>query len=138
MCETIDAGKRREEATMKKDENIFIHIRDKDCVAIEVCYHNTCYKNITRILFESVTGDTIDSSHNTAYKAFCDERTKNYFMKKLEDIFREYILKYEGDQDGSGYSASKLKKRLEKSHPQLVFHAPTRRNASEIVFAEDP
>ena len=43
QCDTIDAGKLREAAEKKRDENILIHIRDKDCVAIEVCYYKTCY-----------------------------------------------------------------------------------------------
>ena len=40
-CETINAGKLREAAEMKNDENILI---------IEVCYHKTSYKNYTRFL----------------------------------------------------------------------------------------
>ena len=38
--ETIDCGRLREAAERKKDEAILIHIRGKDCVAIEVKYHN--------------------------------------------------------------------------------------------------
>jgi hypothetical protein len=145
MCKTIDAGKLHEAAMIKKDENILIHIRDKDCVAIEVCYHSTCYKNYTCLLSKSVADDATDSAHNTAYKAFGEEvidakickNQEIFFMKNLVDIFLEYIVKYEGNQDGSGYRASKLKNGLVKSHPQLVFHAYTQRNTSEIVFAED-
>lgn len=36
-----------------------------------------------------------------------------------------------------GTRVSKLKRRLQNSHPQLVFHTSMRRNKSEIVFAED-
>ena len=39
-AETIDCGRLRETAESKNDESIVIHIRDKDCVAIEVKYHN--------------------------------------------------------------------------------------------------
>lgn len=46
QCETIDAGKLREAAEKKRDKNILIHIRDKDCVAIEVCYHKCDTKGI--------------------------------------------------------------------------------------------
>ena len=118
---------------------------DTDCVAIEVCYHSTCYKNYTCFLAKSVIDDTIDTAHKVAYKAFCKEivdarKCKNQeilFMKNLVDIFREYIVKYKRNHNGSQYRVSKLKKRLIKSHPQLVFHASSRRNTSEIVFAED-
>lgn len=129
----------------KKDEDILVHIRDKDCVAIEVCYHKTCYKNYTRFLSKESIDAPVDSVHATAYKIFCkeiidDRICKNkelVFMNKLVEMFRKYIIKYDENQEGSEYRASKLKRRLQKSHPQLVFHAPTRRNRSEIVFAED-
>ena len=32
----------RQAASMKEDENILIHIRDKDCVSLEVRYHRSC------------------------------------------------------------------------------------------------
>ena len=89
------------------------------------------------------TDDTIDSAHNIAYKVFCEEidakicKKKEILIKNLVDISRKYITKYKGNQDGLGYRASKLKKRLMKIHPQLVFHAPSRRNTTELVFAED-
>lgn len=40
QAETIDCGRLQEAAESKNDESILIHIRDKDCVAIEVKYHN--------------------------------------------------------------------------------------------------
>lgn len=40
QAETIDCGRLREAAERKNDEAILIHIRGKDCVAIEVKYHN--------------------------------------------------------------------------------------------------
>jgi len=46
----IILGLLREAAEMKSDESILRHIRDKDCVAIEVKYHRTCYRNYTRFL----------------------------------------------------------------------------------------
>ena len=145
QCETVNCGLLREAAQQKKDEDILVHIRDKDCVAIEVCYHKTCYKNYTRFLSKRSIDAPVDSVYTTSYKVFCkeiidDRICKNkevVFMNKLVEMFRKYIIKYEGSQEGSKYRASKLKRRLQRSHPQLVFHAPTRRNKSEIVFAED-
>ena len=58
-------------------------------------------------------------------------------MTKLVAIFRSYITKCGEGEAGSKYKASNLKKRLQKSHPQLVFHPPSRRNRSEFVFVED-
>jgi hypothetical protein len=147
QCETIYAGKLREAAEMKNDENILIHIKDKDYVAIEVCYHKMCYKKYTRFLSKPDVDQAMDSVFNTAYKLFCkeiidDRICKNreiFFLTKLVNIFRSYVNKC-GDregEEGSRYKAGNLKKRLQKSHPQLVFHAPGRRNRSMLVFAEN-
>ena len=50
QSETEDAGLLREAAELKKDEQILIHIRGQDCVAIEVRYHKPCYMNYTSFL----------------------------------------------------------------------------------------
>ena len=47
LCESENAGMLREAATAKNGEKILLKIRNKDCVAIEVCYHQRCYKNYT-------------------------------------------------------------------------------------------
>lgn len=42
-------------------ERILLHIKDKDCVAMEVRYHKSCYCQLTRFLTKStatVTGTT--------------------------------------------------------------------------------
>ena len=36
-----------EVATFKKDDKILLHIRDRDCVAIEVRYHAACYRRVS-------------------------------------------------------------------------------------------
>jgi len=46
-------------AEMKEDTSILVHIRDKDCVSLEVRYHKSCYRQYTRFLTKSsasVTG----------------------------------------------------------------------------------
>ena len=43
LAATIDAGLLRTAAEKKNDEEILMHIRDKDCVALEVRYHGICY-----------------------------------------------------------------------------------------------
>ena len=115
-------------------------------MAIEVCYHYVCYRRYTRFLSNPTIGQEIDSIYSKAYDLFCkeiiDERLcKNheiFFMTKLVGIFRSYIRKCaESDEEYSSYKSSSLKKRLQKSHPQLVFHAPGRRNRSELVYAEN-
>ena len=87
QCETIDAGKLQKAAEKKNDENILIHIKDKDCVAIEVCYHKTCYKNYTRFLSKPHVDKAMDSVFNTAYKLFCKEIIDDRICKNREIFF---------------------------------------------------
>ncbi|KAI2644853.1 Protein Son [Labeo rohita] len=83
-------------AEMKEDTSILVHIKDKDCVSLEVRYHKSCYRQYTRFLTKS-TGTNTQTS--------------------------------EEQQD-------KLKRRLSRDFPQLVFHSPNKRNISELVFVE--
>ncbi|KAM9307458.1 uncharacterized protein KZ484_000780 [Pholidichthys leucotaenia] len=50
QAETCDAGLLRQAATEKADETILRHIRNRDCAAIEVKYHGSCYHQYTRFL----------------------------------------------------------------------------------------
>ena len=47
-AETLDAGKLREAAEWKNDEKLLVLIRGRDCVAVEVQYHQTCYQSYTK------------------------------------------------------------------------------------------
>ena len=49
-CSTIDAVNLKQAAEDNKNETLLMQIKDKDCVAIEVRYHNSCYKDYTRYL----------------------------------------------------------------------------------------
>ncbi|XP_060757019.1 uncharacterized protein LOC132868069 [Neoarius graeffei] len=51
-AETLTAGKLQTAAETKDDHSILVHIKDKDCVALEVQYHKSCYQQYTRFLNE--------------------------------------------------------------------------------------
>ena len=48
------SGKLLEAATLKHDKGILLHIRGKDCVALEVRYHKVCYKDDCKILWKTL------------------------------------------------------------------------------------
>ncbi|KAL1251048.1 hypothetical protein QQF64_018844 [Cirrhinus molitorella] len=102
---------------MKADTSILVHIRDKDCVSLEVRYHKSCYRQYTRFLTKStatVTGTLEEENEPTfdvSYKTF-----------SKKDLYK--------------YWQDKLKRRLTRDFPQLVFHSPKKRNISELVFVE--
>ena len=35
---------------MRNDESVLVHIRGKDCVAVEARYHKKCYQTYTKVL----------------------------------------------------------------------------------------
>lgn len=57
-------------------------------------------------------------------------------MRVLHEIFGEQVMKTER-LDASNYRPTRLKARLQRDYPQLVFHRPIVRNRSELVFVEE-
>lgn len=43
----------RTAAEQKDDDRVLLQIRDKDCVAIEVCYHRHCYEVYTKDVYKT-------------------------------------------------------------------------------------
>ena len=58
-AETATAGKFREAALRRNDEDLLVHIRDLDCSVIEVRYHDKCFKAYTNPVFYNSKGPVI-------------------------------------------------------------------------------
>jgi hypothetical protein len=145
-AETVDGGKLREAATRKSDESLLIHIADKDLVALEVKYHKRCYEKYTSFLrhsTESQTKEQHECKYEKSFDVFCEEfvriqmiKEENvFYMKRLTKEFVKTAARVE-NADDSNYRTFRLKERLRERFPQLVFHTPTVRNKSEIVYVE--
>jgi hypothetical protein len=149
-AETVDGGKLKEAATKKADESILIQIADKDLVALEVKYHKRCYEKYTSFLRHSPStqsndneGEMHECKYEESFNVLCEEFVKEklikqeniFYMKKLKREFVKTVKRVE-NTDGSSYRTFRLKQRLGKRFPQLVFHRPKVRNKSEIVYAE--
>ena len=148
LAETIDAGLLRTAAERKIDEWILLQIRGKDCVALEVRYHKVCYCNYTKY----VTSETKNQSesersvsvYDKSYDVFCKEVIETEVIKGkkimyMEDILDKFVTIAEviENVDASKCRAFKLKQRLMKSYPKLIFCVPKIRNVSEIVYVEN-
>ncbi|XDV11366.1 hypothetical protein PO909_000329 [Leuciscus waleckii] len=145
QSETENAGLLREAAEMKSDESILTHIRGKDCIAIEVRYHKSCYRDYTRFLSKTQRDRARYSTvlqYPRGYKAFCKTVIEDRLIEKQEilrvtrlvQLFCKAI-KEEG-YDIRSYRSDLLKRFLQRDYPQLLFHKPVRRNLSEMVFCE--
>ena len=148
LAETIDAGLLRTAAERKNDERILVQIRGKDCVALEVRYHKVCYCNYTKFLTRETKKQSeterSTSVYEKSYDVFCKkviemEVIGNKQIKYMKDLLEKFVIiaKDTENVDASKYRAFKLKLRLMKSYPQLVFCVPKMRNVSEIVYVEN-
>ncbi len=145
-AETTDGGKLREAATAKNDQKILVHILDKDCVALEVKYHKRCYERYTSCIRHAGPEDEEkyeSRKYIKSFESFCEYVKQEVvdghnivYMSRLKDEFVKTVQTID-NQDASNYKTLRLKKRLQDRLPQLVFHKPTRRFTSEIVYAED-
>lgn len=131
---------------MKQDENLLNKIRDKDLVAIEAKYHKRCYRVYCDTIYHPRKPSKDDESPSSSafdevYKVFCtnvmDEivhgkkwRTMTYLLEKYKAIASEK------GHDFTAYRAQRLRARLEKSYPQLLFHRPRNPTESTIVYVK--
>ena len=145
IAETIDGGLLRKAAEIKKDEKILVQIRGKDCVAVEVRYHKVCYSNYTRFLTRKVQEtERCAPQYEKSFEIFCEkvidtEVINDKQIKYMKDLLQQFVVIAQKTEnvDASKYRAFKLKQRLIKQYPQLVFCTPTKRNVSEIVYVEN-
>ncbi|KAK1885936.1 G polyprotein [Dissostichus eleginoides] len=143
--ETLSAGKLQKAAEKKDDQSVLIHIKDKDCVALEVRYHKSCYSQYTKFLLRPDKPETEQDEpmFDASYKLFCERIIRQRLlvnnevlrMGQLRKAFIDMVKANEG-VDASNYRQDLLKKRLAQDFPQLAFHMPSKRNVCELVFAE--
>ena len=144
MCETVDAGRLREAAVKKKDEDILMLIRGKDCVAIEAQYHRKCYYSYINFLFKKEEDTSTREIYKVSFNRFCDDIVEDRILQQngimyftdLFKLFVEMVMNVE-QIDASNYNKSRLKSRLINKFPQLMFHTCGGRNKGEIVLKEN-
>ncbi|XP_065671694.1 uncharacterized protein LOC136089571 [Hydra vulgaris] len=142
--ETFDCARLREAANYKFNENILIHINGKNCVALEVKYHQTCYIIYTKCLANQRKGQPKVQYYNKFFHIFSNEiiieklikKKKIMFMSKLFSLFVSIVYPEE-NIDASNYKVSRLKSKIHAAFPKLIFHTPGKRNSSDIVLLEN-
>ena len=81
---------------MRKDESILVHIRGKDCVAVEARYHKHCYQAYTKCVTRNNKniinkGPTL---YDNAFDEFCIQFIKKRIIKNNEILLLGYLLKF--------------------------------------------
>lgn len=113
---------------------------------LEEKIHNHCHKKYVNFLIHSNADANApgDVMYSISYDIFCEKFVRKRLLKKKEILCMTnlckliiQIVKEAEGLDASNYRPYRLKKRLQKSFPQLSFHMPYGRSKSEIVFAEE-
>ena len=129
-------GKLREATTKKDYQSILLQIANKDMVALEVKYHKRCYDKYTSFLRTTTQCEK-------SFDVFCEEFVKEklikqeniFYMKRLKKEFVKTVKRVQ-NEDAASYRTFRLKERLRKKFPQLVFHRPKVRTKTDIVYSE--
>ena len=80
---------------MRNDESVLVHIRGKDCVAVEARYHK-CYRKYTKVLSNikntkpPVTEPTV---YDKAFDLFCLNFMEKRIIHNRELLLLSYLLK---------------------------------------------
>ena len=130
------------------DEEMLLLIRDQDCVSIEVRYHRTCFRNYTRKLSLPKKNLDMDSTNDSCYevvfKSFCTSVIEDKVIRngdimrvsKLTSLLLAMLNEAKYDSTQGHIKNCYLKRKLKLVYPQLQFVRPSKKNLSELVFAE--
>lgn len=141
QCETNNNNLLRA-AIEKNDENLLLHIRNKDIIAIEMSYHRSCYKHYTKYLtVRKATDVPIEAPYEKSFLIFSKKviedkiikQHKIYEMNKLTEKFIRIISETE-NEDIVSYRNDKLKRRIMTKFPQIDFIKRSSKNLCEIVM----
>lgn len=142
LCEQPDGGKLAAAAKDKKDDRILLQIRDRDCVAIELRYHRSCYRSYTGYQTRKYV-EPKEQLYATAFDAFCKYYIEQKILREKQIYRMTSLRRYFGKavkdvemKDASNYRTYRLKQRLKRRFPQLCFLQPKKRCSSEMVYVE--
>lgn len=100
--------------------------------------------NYTNFLNIERVEDKVAFLYETSYEILCKNIVEtrllgNNEILRMKFLFNEFvnIVQQQEGCDASNYKVHRLKMRLKKTYPQLVFHMPSRRVLGEIVFSEN-
>ena len=126
---------------MRKDEGILLHIRSRDCVALEARYHKRCYQRYTKCLSNRPT-EIGNTTYDKAFDKFCSEVIEERILRNKEVLLLSFLLKRfvacinHFDQINVSYQAARLKKRIQNRYPQIVFHPSRTMNKGTLVYSD--
>ena len=141
VAQTLTAGILEKAATLRNDDSILVHIRGRDCVAIEARYHKRCYQRYTKCL-SNKPRDSGPTLYDAAFEEFCTRIIDQRIIRNKEILLLNYLLKaftscvQEIEHIDVPYQAARLKTRIQMRYPQIIFHSSKTMNKGTLVYAD--
>ena len=126
VAQTLTAGVLEEAAMLRNDEGILVHIRARDCVAVEARYHKRCYQKYTKCL-SNKTSNIGPTLYERAFDDFCLQVIERPIIENREILLLGYLLKkfigcvQEIENIDVPYQAARLKKRIQMRYPRTDY-----------------
>lgn len=120
-CQTLQAGSTLlESVKVRDDRRLIVALDNQDPVAIEVCYHKSCYRYYTNLKQTEVKGSQegdLESQYDAAFQQFKSEIQPKLFQHfevlHMSDLRQRYVekLSLQGIQNPL-YRSENLKARI--------------------------
>ncbi|XP_071817001.1 uncharacterized protein [Apostichopus japonicus] len=147
QCLTLDAERRLKSAALQSnDEKLLFQIRDKDLIAVEVCYHRNCYSSYVRT-HGNVDRTNQQSAENQETDAEAFEDLALYVegtvivkgeVLKISKLMEQYMgFVHAKGGSNAQFRTEKLKKKLlARFGPKITFWRPKKRNRCELIYSD--
>lgn len=148
ICETMEAGRTLlEAAKIRGHQSLIVALNDKDPIAIDLCYHRTCYRTYTNAkqlnVFKRNQEGINESQYDAAFQVLSSELEPKLFkdleVLRMSDLWQRYVelLVQQGIQNPL-YPSEKLKVRMQKAYlGKISFWRPSKRSEAEMVYCDE-
>ena len=142
MAQTLDGGKLKEAAERRQDETILVHIRGKDCVAVEAQYHRKGYFEYVDFLLKK-PADPGGKKFQRSFELFCRNFIEKRLIKDKQILMLSFLvrqfIKLVNDTEGivTTYQGCRLKARIKQRYPQIVFHPSKTMTKGTLVYSDN-
>ena len=148
-CQTLNAGESLINAAKKRsDQRILVALDGQDLIALEVCYHRSCYRKYINLKIPEEGKNQSDETDSIQiYDEAFEELRKEIEMRlfeslevlKMSTLKAKYVelLSRKGVHNPD-YRCEKLKARLKRSFGEKVgFWHPRHRSETELIYYDE-
>ncbi|XP_041465980.1 uncharacterized protein LOC121416520 [Lytechinus variegatus] len=143
-CQTPNARSLLEKAARGTgNQTLLLELQERDVNTSKLLYHSSCYSKTTRKFTKSYipNENPTEPGYRRSFEQFCKDVIdtkviKNKEVLNMKTLLQMFIKCVKDVQklDASSYRVFSLKKRLQKTYPQLQFVQPPSRRKSQLVM----